>query len=135
MNDPSKMKIRIFLLLGDALVVGAVTLYGFAAHEELGTAGWRMLTTFLPLLAAWLMIAPHLQVFVPERAADYRQLWRPFLAAWFAAPMAGWLRAIWLGTAVVPVFILVLAGVSSIGLLIWRGLACLYLARKQFVYG
>jgi hypothetical protein len=36
---------------GDILILGIVTLYGFATHGELAEAGMkRMLTTFLPLL-------------------------------------------------------------------------------------
>ena len=110
----------IWLFLGDALTLALVTLFGFATHNTLGTAGARMLTTYLPLLLAWLLIAPHLGVYHLGRVVDFRQLWRPFWAMVLAAPFAAWMRAAWLGTAILPVFVVVLGGVSALALLAWR---------------
>ena len=51
---------RIVLIVGDIFTLIIVTVIGFASHGTAGTAGSRMLTTFLPLAAAWFLIAPHL---------------------------------------------------------------------------
>ena len=57
--------IRLFILLvGDIIVLGLITLFGFATHNELGSAGLRMFTTFIPLLAAWLLLSPPPQAMI-----------------------------------------------------------------------
>ena len=121
MKDMMRSKGR-YLLLGDVLVLAVVTVVGFARHGELGTAGFRTLTTFVPLIFAWLLVSPHLDVFSPEHLGDMRQLWRPFWAMVLAGPMAGFLRGVWLGTPVQAVFVVVLGGVSALALTAWHGL-------------
>lgn len=110
----------IVLLVGDIFVLALVTLAGFASHDELGSAGLRMLTTFLPLLAAWLLIAPHLDVYRLELAGEPIQLWRPFWAMVLAGPMAGFLRGLMLNALVAPLFVIILGGVSALAMLSWR---------------
>lgn len=122
---------QVVLLIGDTVVLLLVTLFGFASHGTLGTAGSRMLTTFLPLLAGWLLIAPHLGVFDPNRAARWQELWRPFWAAILAAPLSAWLRGVLLGAAVLPLFVVVMGGFSSLALLAWRAIYSLARARVQ----
>jgi len=121
---------RIYIILvGDALTLAAVTLFGFASHGTLDTAGSRMLTTFLPLMVAWLLVAPHLRVFDPALAVDVHQLWRPFWAMVLAAPMAAWLRGAWLDAPILPVFVLVLGGIAALATLVWRGVFWLLVSR------
>ncbi|MBE9524042.1 MAG: DUF3054 domain-containing protein [Chloroflexi bacterium] len=115
---PSKQ--HWILLCGDIVVAAFITAWGFASHDRLGTAGFRMLTTFIPVLAAWLMVAPILGAYDPQRAADPRQLWRPFWAMVLAGPMASLIRAFWLGQAIAPIFVIILGGFSALGLLAWR---------------
>ncbi len=109
-----------WLVIGDALTMALVTAVGFASHGTLGTAGMRMLTTYVPLLVAWFLIAPYLGVYDLEFAGEIRQLWRPFWAMVLAAPFAAWLRGAWLGTAILPIFVVVLGGFSALGILAWR---------------
>ncbi|HEX6304057.1 MAG TPA: DUF3054 domain-containing protein [Anaerolineales bacterium] len=113
---------RMILLIGDTFILALMTLIGFFFHGTLGTGGGRLLTTFLPSLAAWLLIAPHLGAYDPQRAAQLRQVWRPFWAMLLSAPMAAWLRAIWLNTAVVPIFVVVFGGVNALAILLWRAI-------------
>lgn len=110
----------VWLLLGDIISLGLVTLFGFASHGTLNTAGARVLSTFIPLLAAWFLSAPLLGVYRLEWVVQARQLWRPFWAMVLAAPFAAWLRAVWLGSVVLPIFVVVLGGVSAIAILVWR---------------
>ena len=121
----------LVLVVGDLLMIGAVTLFGFATHGSLETAGLRLLTTFLPLLAAWAAAAPALGAYDLNFAIQPRQLWRPFWAAILAAPLAGWLRGAWLNAPILPVFVLVLAGVSALGILAWRSVYLILYRRKR----
>lgn len=123
------------LLAGDIVIFALVTITGFVQHNELGSAGLRMLTTFLPLVAAWLLFAPFSGVLTSSRAADPSQLWRPFYAMLLAAPLAAWLRGVWLNQAVVPIFVLVLGGVSALALLAWRTLYWWIARRGRGLHG
>jgi hypothetical protein len=113
---------RYVLIAGDIITLAIVTIIGFASHGTADTAGARMLTTFIPLAAAWILIAPFLHVYKIENALDWRQLWRPIWAMVVAAPMAGWLRGMMLSSPIQPVFVLILGGVSVVTIFIWRGL-------------
>lgn len=121
----------VWLVAGDILVLGLVTLTGFASHDELGTAGTRMLTTFVPLVLAWFLISPWLGVFQAEITANPRQLWRPFWAMVLAGPMAAWIRGAWLQRPIVPIFVVVLGGVSALTLLAWRIIYWLIYSRRN----
>jgi len=116
-------------LAGDVITLAVVTLVGFASHNELGSAGARMLTTFIPLLAAWLLVAPHLGAFDLQRSTEFRQLWRPFWAMVLAAPLAGWMRGAWLNAPILPVFVVILGGISALALFVWRLIYCWALSR------
>ena len=135
MKERASLVQQILLLAGDMLVLALVTVFGFARHGELTSSGARYLTTFIPLVVAWLLVAPFLGVFDPQRAADPRQLWRPFWAMVLAGPMAGWLRGVWLDEPIQPVFVLVLGGTSALALLVWRSLYWLVNSRKKPLYG
>jgi hypothetical protein len=76
-----------------------------------------------------------LHVFDYQRAADPRQLWRPLWAMVLAAPMVGFLRAVWLQSVIDPVFILVMGAFGGLGLLIWRGMLVWMLSRSRQQYG
>jgi hypothetical protein len=131
--DPNPEKKRLAILLGgDIVTLGLVTIVGFATHGTLGTAGLRMFTTFIPAVLAWLLAAPFLGVYDVQRAAYYRQLWRPVWAMVLAGPLATWLRGVALGNAPIPpVFVAVLSGVSAMALLAWRGIYILLFGRKK----
>jgi hypothetical protein len=101
-------QLHLILAAGDVLVLALVTVYGFASHDQLGTAGARMLTTFVPLLISWFLVSPHLQAFDLQRAAQARDLWRPFWAMILAAPLAVFIRAVMLSTAINPIFVVII---------------------------
>lgn len=121
----------MILLIGDTLTLALTTLIGFSFHGTLGSAGGRLLTTFLPSLAAWLLIAPHLDAYDLQHAVQLRQIWRPVWAMLLSAPMAGWLRAVWLNTAVVPIFVVVLGGINALAILIWRAVYAVVTVRRS----
>ncbi len=117
------MKSIRWLILGDVVAIALVTVIGFASHGESGLEFFpRMLTTFLPVSAAWFVVAPFLGLFRSEVTATPRQLWRPFLAMVFAGPLAALLRAFLLNTVVIPIFVVVLSGSAGLGMLVWRAL-------------
>jgi hypothetical protein len=120
MNIRAPSKGQILLLAGDIFTLALVTVFGFASHGTLETAGSRLLTTFIPLVISWLLLAPHLNAFDLQRAGEPRQLWRPFWAMVLAGPMAAWMRGAWLKTAILPQFVVILGGISALALLAWR---------------
>ena len=122
------------LLVGDGAILLLVTLAGFAQHGELAGAGLRLLSTFVPLCAAWALVAPWVGAYEASNTVSLRQLWRPVLAAFLAAPMAGWLRGLWLGADIIPTFVLVIAAFTALGLLAWRAAWALW-ARRQVSHG
>jgi hypothetical protein len=89
MNKSKHISALGILVAGDILVLLLVTIFGFATHGELGSAGLRMLTTFVPLVVAWGLVAPHLGAFELEKSNQvascgdhfgrwyWRDLWRP----------------------------------------------------------
>jgi hypothetical protein len=119
----------IGLLAGDALALAITTLYGFETHGTLETAGVRIAVTYLPLLISWILIAPHLGAFDPGRVADIKQLWRPFWAMLLAAPLAAWMRGVWLGRPILPIFVVILGGISALAILVWRALYLLVIVK------
>ncbi len=119
------------LLLGDALALLILTIIGFATHGETELSFLpRMAATWIPLLGGWFALAPALGLFDAERVRSARQLWRPALAAFFAAQFAVILRGMWLNTAVLPLFGIILGATSALGMAAWRGIA-LWIAGKK----
>jgi hypothetical protein len=116
---------RSILILGDVISLSLVTVIGFAAHGQtdlslLPRIMLRMMTTFLPLLTGWFLLAPLLGLFSPEITQNPRQLWRPVYTMLVASPLAALLRALMLGGVVLPIFALVLAANATLGILLWR---------------
>jgi hypothetical protein len=131
MNSMVEKQKLVVLIVGDMVALGVVTLAGFARHGTLETGGWRILATFVPLVLAWLMIAPFLGAYDFKRMADWRQLWRPAWAMVLGGPLAAWLRALALGNGpIIPVFVGVLSGVGALAVLAWRALYTFLLVRK-----
>ena len=114
------------LAAGDLVVLGLVTAAGFASHNTLASAGGRIWTTFVPLVVSWVILGFHLGAFDTSRAQHWKELWRPFWAMILAAPLAGWLRAVWLDSTVVPLFVVIIGGISALSLLAWRALFTLF---------
>ena len=123
------------LFWGDIVVAAFITAWGFASHDRRETAGFRMLTTFIPVLTAWMMVAPFKGVYDPQRAADPSQLWRPFWAVILVGPIAALIRAFWLGHIIAPIFVIILGGFSALGLLAWRMLYWFFFARGELSHG
>lgn len=109
----------LWLVIGDILAILVVSLAGFITHYG-EISGWRWITTFIPVLVGWLVIAPWLGVYRLELAGRSSQVWRAALAAFLSAPLAAWLRGAWLNSAILPVFVLVLGLTDAFGLMIWR---------------
>jgi hypothetical protein len=122
------------LILGDAAILVAFTVVGFATHNELAGSGMRMLITFVTLGLAWALVAPWLGLYQAAYVRDPRQLWRVILAALIASPLAGWLRGFALSEAVSPIFILVMVAMTAAMMLAWR-LVWLFTAARRVQHG
>jgi Protein of unknown function (DUF3054) len=113
----------VFLVFGDIIALAVITVIGFASHGETDLSFLpRMLTTLIPLLVSWFLIAPWLGLFHMQTTSDPKQLWRPPLAILLAAPMAAILRAAMLNSVALPLFTIILGGSAALGMLVWRGL-------------
>jgi hypothetical protein len=130
----SKNKQIGWLLGGDVLTILVVTWIGFLRHY--GTVeSWRWLTTFLPVLIAWFAIAPWLGVYRMEYTCQFRDIWRPALAALLSAPLAATLRGAWLNSAVLPLFVGVLGLTNALGFILWRGVWAIVIRRFDNLTG
>ena len=111
------------LILGDAIAIGLITFIGFASHGEVGISFLpRMAAIYVPLSISWFLLAPALGLFQPQILTDPKQIWRPILAALFAAPLAAILRGLILNAPVIAAFAVVLGVTTALGMSIWRGL-------------
>ena len=116
-------KSKWILIAGDILALAIITFIGFATHGETDISFVpRMLTTFIPLLVSWFLIAPWLGLFDAQIISEPKQLWHPPLAMLLAAPMTAILRAMMLNSVALPLFTLILGGSAAIGMLVWRSL-------------
>ena len=123
MSEPAFRKMPWVVILGDVLTYFVVTLIGFSSHDTLALGALaRILATFIPFTAGWFLIAPWLGTFQASIIKDRIHLPRVLLAALLAAPMGAFLRGLWLGSPILPVFVLVMAGVSGLGIIIWRSI-------------
>lgn len=113
---------QAILLLGDTLVLALVTLYGLGIHETLSSAGTDIWRTLVPWLAAWLLVGRHVGVFEVQGLSLRHALGRAFWGMILASPVAGFLRAAWLGKDVVVVFVVIFGGISALSVTAWRGL-------------
>lgn len=118
------------LYVSDAVAIALVTVAGFAFHGETDLAILpRVLLIFVPLTVAWFILAPWFGLFQPEITSNPKQLWRPALVMLFAAPLAALVRAVILGSMVIPIFANVLTATSALGMVVWRGIY-IFIARK-----
>ena len=109
------------LWVGDVLILAGITITGFASHNELKQAGFRLLTTFIPLVIAWIVIGWPSQVFDPEYCLKIRNLWKTAWAVILAMPLAAFLRSLMLNNQPIqPVFVLVLMAIGTAVMLVWR---------------
>ena len=116
------MKSTLVLIVGDAIVILLAVLLGLFFHQSEMTV--RLQYTFVPFLSAWLLAAWTLGLYSKP------SLLRVPLAAIFAAPLGAVVRAAWLGSTVIPIFAVVMAGVLTIGMLVWRTLFAFLVARR-----
>lgn len=114
---------RSALVAGDVVALALVTLIGFGSHGEFSAAFLpRMAAAFLPLCLGWFALAPWFGLFDASRAAAPSQLWLPAFVMLFAGPFAGIIRAILLGTAAVPSFVIVFSLTGAVALVAWRAI-------------
>lgn len=123
-------KLLIWLILGDLFTFILLTVVGFASHQELGTAGWRLLTTFLPLCVGWAVSAPLLGLYRPDVYSRSAQIWKSLWGMLLAGPFAALLRGVWLNRPILPIFAIVLTASGMLGMLLWRLLFWLLIARR-----
>lgn len=130
--DTHRKSLR-WLFFGDFLAIFVVTMIGFFTHYG-AIKDWRWLTTFIPVIIGWAAVAPWLGVYRADVTGSWRQVWRSVLAAFLSAPLAAWLRGALLNSAILPVFVLVMALTDGLGFLFWR-LGWTWIENKVFRHG
>lgn len=111
------------LRLGDAAVYLVITLIGFSTHGILASSGLvRFLATLIPFYASWVLFASWGSLYRGSYDRLIPWILGSGTAAVLAAPFASTLRAIWLGAPLQVTFVLVMAGFSALGIMLWRGL-------------
>ena len=119
MLDLANHPLLRWAVIGDAVVLVALTILGFLTHSTLDET-WRLVVTTFGVLAAWALVAPWFGVFSTEALTRPTAVWRIAWAWAIAAPVAGFLRAWVLGVAVSATFILVMIVVNGAVLVVWR---------------
>ncbi|GAB4453727.1 MAG: hypothetical protein OHK0041_17760 [Anaerolineales bacterium] len=118
------------LLRGDLLTLTLVTALGFLTHDRADAGLMRFLASLLPFALGWLLAAGALNLLHPQQTRQRPALLRILWATLLAAPFAGWLRAFWLQTTVIPIFVLVLFATNALGLILWRAAFWFWLRRR-----
>ncbi len=127
-------KSQTIVLAGDALVLALITLYGLNIHQMLSSAPTMIWRTFLPWLVTWVLMGFYVNAFDLHDISLPNALLRPLWGLILAAPLAGFLRAAWLGTDVVVIFVVIFGGLSALAVSAWRGVYWL-LARRGTAHG
>ena len=118
-------------IVGDLLAILVLTLIGFASHNELTLSFIpRMGITFFSMAISWFVIAPWFGLFEGERSSRLGLYWRIVIAALYASTMAASLRGLLLGTAILPIFIAVLAGTTALGMVLWRWVLSRFIQKR-----
>lgn len=125
----------VLLLIDDAVAILIVTMLGLRFHQIDAVMWERLPFTFFPFFLTWLLAAAALKLYQPQTAGQWAQLWRVPLAAGIAALPAAALRALWLGTPLVPGFVFVMGGAVALGLLISRSFYVLTLGSRWRQHG
>jgi hypothetical protein len=113
------------LLVDDAIAIFAITFLGLNFHQMDAALFERLPFTAIPYFVAWAIAAAALRLYNPEIATKPAQLWRVLVAAVVASLPAAALRSLWLGTPLVPIFVVVMGGIVAVGLLVTRSIFAL----------
>ncbi len=125
-----KKSALIILLVGDLVTLLIVTLLGFSRHNA-HISLFRFAANYLPLVIAWLVVAPWFGAYSLETANSPKRLPQLLLAVLVCAPLAAVLRGLVLNSVVQTVFVIVLGLTNGLGIGIWRGLWILFYKRKN----
>ncbi len=114
-----------WLVGGDILVLLIFTWVGRESHSLPGGDIIAALTTAIPFILSWFLVAPWFGLFRIEVSQSWRRLVPRLLLAWIVAgPLAALLRALFLGRpipeGIIPNFVLITTGVAGLMMLIWR---------------
>jgi hypothetical protein len=125
------MKISQFLLLvDDAVVLVIISVIGITFHQTDPSLFARLPYTLLPFLGAWVFFAAALQMYDPAIASGWNRLWRVPVAAALTAAIGASLRALWLGTPLVPIFVFVMGLAIMLGILLSRSIFILVFGKR-----
>lgn len=124
------MNKKSILIFGDILALAIVTIVGFVTHGEGGLEYLpRMAAAFIPLVIAWLILAPWFELFDPQIPINLKLLGRIALAVIFTSPLALVFRGLFLNVPIIPIFAVVFTFTSMFGLIVWRMIYSLFIKK------
>jgi len=94
-------------------------LLGSAFHQSV--IAERFQFTLFSFWGVWLLAAVAFSLYAAVSGRS-NQLWPVPVAMLFATLLGGALRAAWLGSALIPIFVFVTAATLTLALLVWGGL-------------
>jgi hypothetical protein len=106
-------------IIGDVVILIAMTVFGFLTHSTLDET-WRLFVTTLGVLVSWALVAPWFDAFSEATLTRPSAVWKIALAATIASPFAAFLRGLTLGVGISAAFVLVLIATNGSALVIWR---------------
>jgi hypothetical protein len=108
-------------LIGDVGVYLLATILGFLSHSgETESSFGRMAATFFPFLLSWIFIAPWLGAYDPVKMMDPNSVWHSALASLYAAPIGAFVRSLLLNSPTLPLFVIIMGGVTTGLIILWR---------------
>lgn len=118
----SSTRIPVGLILGDALAILILAIFGYLTHYAGKEAfSLRWMSTFLPFCLGWAIAAIPMGLYTPGTRDSWKSVfWRAGLAGALAAPFATMLRAFWLNAAVSPIFMAVMTAFGALAMIVWR---------------
>jgi hypothetical protein len=106
---------------GDIAMYLLATILGFLSHSgETESSFGRMAATFFPFLLSWIFIAPWLGAYDPVKMMDPNSVWHSALASLYAAPIGAFVRSLLLNSPTLPLFVIIMGGVTTGLIILWR---------------
>jgi hypothetical protein len=100
---------------------------GFSTHGETDLSFLpRIIVVLVPLTISWFLLGHWFGLFQREITTNPKQLWRPVVAMFLAAPFAVVSRGLVLNTPIIPIFAIILSVSTAFGMFVWRGIYLLF---------
>jgi hypothetical protein len=111
------------IIVGDAIVLLLVTIYGFVSHYGVSFDVNKIFSSFIPWWGVWTIFAIYLDLYDDRIILDAKSFWRIIVAIIITAPIATLLRNFWLTGSFgpfEPFFMIMFGSTATAALIAWR---------------